>query len=1415
MPDSIGRISVPEVAASGTFPLVSDYPHRREVRKPMAAHRFGSGEAKIEQRFLLGPAVTRYWFQREWSEPNDTELLREFWEARQGPYQPFAYNAPGDAHGDATTPVTCRFDSSVLELEHVTTRVRTGFYLEELPPSAPAYTVTKTLERFPDAGFASALLQQEHEIIPLVRIRVSEAAVPDITISDRRCTVGGTLYQARLLSFGGINQSIGGQADDAVFELGNADGVMRLCAADTNLRRAVVELKLYHVGTQTLVNLWAGRVLADGGWEGETSARFVLRCSDPIQALNLPYPRRTISRRCWKRFNDGLQCPFATQGSLNGSYPSASASECDKGWETPNGCRAHNMDNYHGGIQQDPARALIKLSNTGIAAGLGRRRETVASIVAESAFHGLPVPEVWTNLSTAVPGIIVAGRDEDEFYDALAIVSEGPIGAFGTGHRLDGQAHHGPGSLGLRTSLGPNPNTAPFSITNTGGPTPAERAAGTAFLELRRTDQEGLQLTQAEEHQLTAVVSQGLAGWKWTSGSRSSVAGAANPIWVAVNAWLRHQRIEGASAAVQEATFDVDAAETAAGYCDASVAKIVGSGSTTQFVFRGVIGEQRPFRDWLTEILANCLGDFTFKFGKLRLSTRTDSVSVESFTAGNMLFESLRVTAWPVEATRFVAYFGERRTDSGGVPVAQAENVTAEDEDAAIELGGASEPIYAEASRNFVGTDTRDQAARLATTRLREMVGGVTAVERAQARRIQFETTVLALGCEPGQVIRVTHGEVPGGDQEYRVETWEMLPDWRVVITARPSTNSMYDLTVGSTAADVEPDALPDESTPELEAQPVTNFDAQEDPAGSVDPKTGQTQSLVTVSYDEPSPTGAFAGVAIWAQHYDGTDELSPGSPTAEPWLVTKIPVNATPEARVLPPFETTQKVLRLGAVEYSDIKEGRLDWGTTPNDYVLLDGKNSAPTEPANEWCQQVDGGLDLSAEQNPEPDIDEYRIAFTGDKTPYSLDPADGAIKDAQVIGTVKARNVTGERWHFLYVERIYTGQADATQTWIDLEGTSPQEWKTDQWLVETADGVFEGANVQVLGEDDGVVANLEVVSNTAGRLTFATGTLPAAGRTRFRFRGAAGEMRFYCAAVDVSGNVSLWGAFPDCEPFARDGTTDRSAPTTFSPAPGTFLSYFTAGFTGLTSIISSEAARQAAGVVGVQVMAVSEDEAESDANLAKMYSIRGVHTVEVELTFSEDGTTNLQTEVWRFPWKAENLSYGGGYPPLAAKWHVVSKHTIPLPGMAVASGRARVANAWGFGAWSDLYAEYVRGGGGPVYTGQPAQKLALLAASATSGSIAVRPDTGAHNVIGPLTGAVTIALPSPAPEVNEEVLYEIRQPRTGAEGYQVTFAANFKDVPADIPRVVGTKIVARFKAESASSLRCTGFVTLPYEG
>src|ERR1017187_1349825 len=97
-----------EIAVSGTVPIVSDYPFGRSNHSDVAIHQFGSGNAKIEQRFLLGAGAKRFTVRRAWRRDADRRALRDSWESKSGPYGAFTSNAPND-DGNGPPAYTCRF----------------------------------------------------------------------------------------------------------------------------------------------------------------------------------------------------------------------------------------------------------------------------------------------------------------------------------------------------------------------------------------------------------------------------------------------------------------------------------------------------------------------------------------------------------------------------------------------------------------------------------------------------------------------------------------------------------------------------------------------------------------------------------------------------------------------------------------------------------------------------------------------------------------------------------------------------------------------------------------------------------------------------------------------------------------------------------------------------------------------------------------------------------------------------------------------------------------------------------------------------------------------------------------------------------------------------------------------------------
>ncbi len=167
----------------------------------------------------------------------------------QGAWKTFTYNVP---YADGSfTATKVAFDYAPLSLQYLQHACQVGLTFVEIPDpaSAPAYSVTATCLRFPSAALQAALLSQVQQIVPLVHIRVRETTVPDILLSDRRCTIAGQLYLPRVLGLGEpgsdaiVSQDIRGSADNVQFAFGNADRVMTALANDTDLKNATPFIK--------------------------------------------------------------------------------------------------------------------------------------------------------------------------------------------------------------------------------------------------------------------------------------------------------------------------------------------------------------------------------------------------------------------------------------------------------------------------------------------------------------------------------------------------------------------------------------------------------------------------------------------------------------------------------------------------------------------------------------------------------------------------------------------------------------------------------------------------------------------------------------------------------------------------------------------------------------------------------------------------------------------------------------------------------------------------------------------------------------------------------------------------------------------------------------------------------------------
>jgi len=930
MPDTIGRIAVPTVTnSSQTFPLTTQYPFGFSVERPVIVHRFGSLDAKQEQRYYVGIGPRKFQFKRpnlNWAE---SRQLKAFWESMQGPWKAFTYNVPNP--DGTTTGVLVTFEQAPISFEYLRNAAQVGLNLVEVvdPTQAPTYAITSTCLRFPSSALSTALLSEVQQIIPLVHIRVRESAVADIYLSDRRVTVGGQLYLPRLIGIGEpgsdvlISQDIKGTSDNVRFTFGNGDRVMTQLANDTDLKYAEIDLCLFHVNSGILLQLWKGVIQ---NFTSDGTPIFPVTCSDGFFQIMNQYPERQLSRQCWKTYNDGVNCPWASKGRSAAAVTAAGGdpTSCDYYLESKNGCQVHGMAPYFGGHQADPQGVVIKDNSTGFL-GFGRNTVTATSILSDTIW-GLALPEIWCNsggnplYAFLANALMVAYRDESDYADSLGILGAGPIGGFtgmyvvtnADGYRyvvapmVDGFTPQGfkvDGNLNVvknspigapREVLGndpANPTTDYFSL-GSGNPQvwePNVYAAGTAACEIRIVKSSTIQPSTPDQHQMTVPIDYGMWGWTWDqNGNRTAVKGLINPFWIAVNMLLRALGLygdpstgsnpaggSGPSSFAQLGTFVLaslivgdgsGAAEIAAD----NVAAILGTGVETQFQFQGIISSQKPFRDWLAEVLNCCLGFYTWEFGKLKLGCRINASAVDAYTLANSLLQSLRLTPIQAGFEHLVLSFAD--------VAYQYQANTAEycDKSHAAYYGRAGSPLTSQ--MHSVGCSTLSQALRIAATRTREEIGGVKYAEWRDARTATWQTTLLGLGNEVGQVISMTHPDIPGlhgtcsvlgtsvtwvsgdafdksmqnkevvingvqtvitlcltdptyhtvtglllasapGDgtnlpfqiitMSFRIQRWSLKKDWSVQIEGQTVTDSMYDLDVGPKPMDVTPAPLP------------------------------------------------------------------------------------------------------------------------------------------------------------------------------------------------------------------------------------------------------------------------------------------------------------------------------------------------------------------------------------------------------------------------------------------------------------------------------------------------------------------------------------------------------------------------------------------------------------------------------
>lgn len=857
-----GPVDIPDNATSSTpFPFTPtrdgavDWGWIETVEPAIVVHTFESGNRKIEQRYYMGDGARKHQIRMPRLKTSQVDALKAFWEDLGGPYGQFPYVAPNRSGAGGTRSVVCRLGDPTLTFEHLSDAIASvGLTLIEVPSTTPTYDVAAVVDRYPNDDLVAGLAAPAHTLIPLVTIvTAATGTVPSYTlrISDRACNVGvddhgdPVFYHPRLLDWDGVSQSLGNEADVGKFVFGDADRVFSQVAEAAELWHAPLLFSVYHVESQTKIDLWMGEIT---NFESLAGGTFAVDVADGVYETTLLYPARRASQVCGREFNSPQSgCPWSTTPGHTGDNAS-----CDKGFGSANGCQSHGMSNYFGGIYLQPQPVVVRDNSAS-----GRPKFTSTSVIADSLYHN-PVQEVYTDEALAVPCMLVTFREEGDFVAGLGIIGEGPIGSLDPSpqkHLLDGMPPHGPGNYGWRYSLGRNPNPDPFGLGQTGsnGVTTypgSTKAGGTAFADLRRKDASGMQLSTIQDHDMNVIVTGGLGGWVWDSASDPASRRWQNPLvsgpWILVNMFLRARGMRGnqdsaPDAADQFALFDCQAVIDAAAICGLVVPCIVnstiavqtwvlddddennpnkGHWETTideiteepQFRFRGILAEEKALRDWMTEVSMNFLGYFTFRTGKLRVGIRSNASVTQAFGPGNIIADSLTVQAARPTYNHLTVRFGDKENNF------QENTVELYDEDYAKRLGGAHGEVELKAQMNLCGTTTKSQAARICIARLREETCGWEESVQRKARKYGFRTTLLGLQTDPGSVCSIDHERAPDGHAKFRALSWKLNKDWSIEVQGRTVADSSYDYVNGPKPPDihylpppVDPSTTPDQ----------------------------------------------------------------------------------------------------------------------------------------------------------------------------------------------------------------------------------------------------------------------------------------------------------------------------------------------------------------------------------------------------------------------------------------------------------------------------------------------------------------------------------------------------------------------------------------------------------------------------
>ena len=909
-----GVIAVPEPTISGVFLFTPDFVISRTPAFDYIVNKISD---KKEQRILTRAGCHRWEIHSILTEP-DPSTLYTFYDAHRSPmqcfyfYDPYECGGPPDPTGEKTTGrYIARFAEANLSLQAVLDRVvdgtleivevNTSTYEPYISMFLPLVNDPRRVEAQSQAALNLAVQYDEQHAVHMVVISHPLAPEP-IRVADRRCYGAQTFgenptdlqgtYLPRLLGWD-ISQDIGA-SDQASFLFDDADGVWFEYLKQYTLDQATVKFIVnVHYGVQWPIYLWAGFAT---DWERDQIAgTFRLICSGGISQLQQQFPPRIISTVCPVEFNVAPFCPYTVYGS--GGDPAT----CDKSLDGTKGCVSHGMREYFQGVVIKPQEAHGQLPGR-----IFRKTYTAVSTPIKTVY-GQVIPVVYGIGRQIVEGLIFECRDESEFLAASAFLSEGLIQEIGQ-ILLDGMTqHYGYSPVAMNGGIGP----ANIDMNNPSGPRgtqidPDFRCSRASWVCVRRTDQVGFDNPNTP-HDIKIEVLKGApctSVWRWTGPFlNSGLFPTSNPIAIALDVLLRtinytyefEQYIPNYSNSLG-IFVSIDAYYDAAAFCNDIVNTMVGEGTETRFEFRGVIREQKPAIDHIREILQNVPVDLVFTFAALKFKVRrNDIANPPDWTV--IFAKDENIIDGSFQSSRYKPAFNKLSILFSDPDYDFAQNEVAVYDEAYQKRIGFYSPYYPDTRMPLVltkqltlnGVFTRSQVERLGVQLLREELGGSTPTEQTQARMVTMSAPLIGLTVEVGDVSKVIHEDLPGGEAWVRWHHWRYSNQMTVEFSGKTITESMY----GGPAIQ--------QSSP-MEGEPVKGI-----PGGSQgsDGSENELEALEppVISLDSVNYATATVGVSVpppmvnYLVFEEGTDEGF-----------------TSPIDRILPP--TMRQVTVMGAVD-------------------------------------------------------------------------------------------------------------------------------------------------------------------------------------------------------------------------------------------------------------------------------------------------------------------------------------------------------------------------------------------------------------------------------------------------------------------------------------------------------------------